>query len=150
MPLTVEQGRAVDRRRSGKVSDHLLHRLKAAVNPVEYRPYYEDRVLVRRERAELSEELIRAPYVDQHGETDRQKVYMQTGVVVATARGNTLTAKHDPRGGLMIREHVLHPVEVKPGDCVLYARVPPQEFEHEGELYTFLFEEQHILAILEA
>lgn len=150
MPLTAEQERAVERRRSGKVSDHLLHRLKPRFSPAEYRPCYEDRVLVRRERAPQPEGLIRAPHTDLRGETDRQKVQTQTGIVVACGAGNTLRARMSRFGSwVWPRKHVLHPVEVKPGDRVLYARVPTQEFEHEDELYTFLFEEQHILAVLE-
>jgi co-chaperonin GroES (HSP10) len=39
--------------------------------------------------------------------------------------------------------------EVKPGDKVIYSRVPPQEFTRDGETYTFVFEEQHILAVVE-
>jgi co-chaperonin GroES (HSP10) len=38
---------------------------------------------------------------------------------------------------------------VKPGDRVIYARVPDQEFEQDGVIHTFLFEEQHLMGILE-
>jgi len=45
----------------------------------------------------------------------------------------------------------VHRVEptVQPGDRVIYSRVPDQEFEQDGVLHTFLFEEQHVLGILE-
>ncbi len=39
---------------------------------------------------------------------------------------------------------------VLPGDTVLYSRVPPQEFTQGGELFTLLFEEQNILAVIDA
>jgi co-chaperonin GroES (HSP10) len=38
---------------------------------------------------------------------------------------------------------------VKPGDRVIYARWPANEFEQDGETFTFLYEEQAILAVLE-
>jgi co-chaperonin GroES (HSP10) len=87
------------------------------------RPYHEDRVLVRRVEAPRDGRLVILPDADA-----RQKVGHQFGVVVAVA--------HD---GL----------DVKPGDRVIYARWPSNEFEQDGETYTFLYEEQAILAVLE-
>jgi co-chaperonin GroES (HSP10) len=88
------------------------------------RPYHEDRVLVRRVEAPPDGRLVILPDADA-----RQKVGHQLGVVVAVAGG--------------------HVFDVKPGDRVIYARWPANEFEQDGETYTFLYEEQAILAVLE-
>jgi co-chaperonin GroES (HSP10) len=87
------------------------------------RPYHEDRVLVRRVEAPPDGRLVILPDADA-----RQKVGHQIGVVVAVASG--------------------HVFDVKPGDTVIYARWPANEFEQDGELYTFLYEEQAILAVV--
>jgi co-chaperonin GroES (HSP10) len=88
------------------------------------RPYHEDRVLVRRVEAPPDGRLVILPDADA-----RQKVGHQLGVVVAVAGG--------------------HVFDMKPGDRVIYARWPANEFEQDGETYTFLYEEQAILAVLE-
>jgi co-chaperonin GroES (HSP10) len=87
------------------------------------RPYHEDRVLVRRVEAPPDGRLVILPDADA-----RQKVGHQLGVVAAVSKGA---------------------LDVRPGDRVIYARWPANEFEQNGELYTFLYEEQAILAVLE-
>ncbi len=125
-------------------SDHLMHRLKPGFDPGEVRPYYEDRVLVRRIAPPAPSARLVLPM------SDRQKVGNQIGVVVSCGGGNTLAAKRGIFDGYeKITKHAPHPLAVKPGDVILYSRVPTQEFEQDGELHTFLYEEQHILAILE-
>lgn len=135
--LTPEQERALEQRRSGKFSpDHLLHRLKRTASSVrDARPYFEDRVLVRRERVQHKGDTLIA-HVDLHGESDRDKVGTQTGIVVAIAEPNGRGSGHEP-------------CCVKPGDRVLYHRAIVHEFEEAGELYSFLNEDQHIIAVLE-
>jgi co-chaperonin GroES (HSP10) len=88
------------------------------------RPYHEDRVLVRRVAPPGEGRTV---LMENH--EGREKVGHQYGVVVAVAEG---------------------PWDVKPGDRVIYARWPANEFEQDGELYTFLYEEQSILCVLEA
>jgi co-chaperonin GroES (HSP10) len=87
------------------------------------RPYHEDRVLVRRVEAPPDGRLVILPDADA-----RQKVGHQIGVVVAVSEGA---------------------MGVRPGDRVIYARWPANEFEQDGETFTFLYEEQAILAVLE-
>jgi co-chaperonin GroES (HSP10) len=87
------------------------------------RPYHEDRVLVRRVEAPPDGRLVILPDADA-----RQKVGHQLGVVAAVSKAA---------------------LDVRPGDRVIYARWPANEFEQNGELYTFLYEEQAILAVLE-
>jgi co-chaperonin GroES (HSP10) len=88
------------------------------------RPYHEDRVLVRRVEPPADGRIVLM-----ENQEAREKVGHQYGVVVAVAEG---------------------PWDVKPGDRVIYARWPANEFEQDGELYTFLYEEQAILAVLAA
>jgi co-chaperonin GroES (HSP10) len=87
------------------------------------RPYHEDRVLVRRVEAPPDGRLVILPDADA-----RQKVGHQLGVVAAVSKGA---------------------LDVRPGDRVIYARWPANEFEQNGETFTFLYEEQAILAVLE-
>ena len=42
-----------------------------------------------------------------------------------------------------------HPMHVDIGDRVVYPRVPANDIRINGQEYTFLHEEQHILAVLE-
>lgn len=42
-----------------------------------------------------------------------------------------------------------HPMHVAPGDEIIYDRVPANDIRIDGEEYTFLHEEQHILCVLE-
>jgi co-chaperonin GroES (HSP10) len=86
------------------------------------RPYHEDRVLVRRIEPPRDGQIVLLE--NQEG---RDNVGHQFGVVVATAPGAR---------------------DVRPGDRVIYDRWPANEFQHGGETYTFLYEEQAILAIL--
>ena len=86
------------------------------------RPYHEDRVLVRRVPPPADGRIV-----IMENQEAREKVGDQYGVVVAVAKGAS---------------------DVKPGDRVIYARWPANEFQHGGETYTFLYEEQAILAIL--
>ncbi len=46
-------------------------------------------------------------------------------------------------------EIVKIPCEVRPGDRVLYNRNPDYQFEYEGQLYTFMFEQQYIIGVVE-
>jgi chaperonin GroES len=87
------------------------------------RPYHEDRVLVRRVEAPPDGRLVILSDADA-----RQKVGHQLGVVAAVSKGV---------------------LDVRPGDRVIYGRWPANEFEQDGETYTFLYEEQAILAVLE-
>lgn len=109
-----------------------------------WRPFYEDRIIVKRVAPQLESKLIVLP-----NEDIRKHAGNQIGIVVAIGLGNSLSAHKSSWGALLVRKHPRHPMNVKVGDLVLYARVPPQEFEIDGELYCFLFEEQHCLAILE-
>lgn len=78
-------------------------------------------------------------------------------MVVAVGPGNTGLTKtvRGPEGQPMAK---LKPFRgggrveptVKPGDRVLYARRPDCEFMEGPELFTFVFEEQDILGVLEA
>lgn len=86
-------------------------------------PYHEDRVLVRRIPPPPDGGVIVLP--DSQG---RGNVGHQFGVVVA------VTGKV---------------YDCAPGDRVIYARWPANEFEQDGETFTFLYEEQAILAVLE-
>ncbi|HEY6344940.1 MAG TPA: co-chaperone GroES [Bryobacteraceae bacterium] len=97
-------------------------RLQANVEHV--RPYHEDRVLVRRVAPPADGRIVLME--NQEG---REKVGHQYGVVVAVAEGSW---------------------DVRPGDRVIYARWPANEFEQGGETYTFVYEEQAILCVLEA
>ena len=86
------------------------------------RPYHEDRVLVRRVPPPVDGRIV---LMENHDA--REQVGHQYGVVVAVAEGAS---------------------DVKPGDRVIYARWPANEFQHGDETYTFLYEEQAILAIV--
>lgn len=115
-------------------------------------PYYEDRVLVRWiAPPSNTASTIAPPYTLTSRDTGPQH-----GVVVAVGPGSTgLTktvrgpegqpqAKLKPfKGGVRVEP------TVKPGDVVLYARVPDCEFMEGSDLYTFLFEEQSILGVLQ-
>jgi co-chaperonin GroES (HSP10) len=119
------------------------------------RPFYEDRVLVRwvpPSGTESADSLIVSPQTPNHRDTGPQQ-----GIVVAVGRGNTgitkLTKGREGQPMVKLKKFKggghIEPT-VKPGDRVLYARVPDCEFMDGGELYSFLFEEQHVLGILEA
>jgi co-chaperonin GroES (HSP10) len=86
------------------------------------RPFHEDRVLVKRIPPPPDGRLVLIE--NQEG---REKVGHQFGVVVAVADGA---------------------FDVRPGDRVIYQRWPANEFEQDGETYTFLYEEQAILCVL--
>lgn len=43
-----------------------------------------------------------------------------------------------------------HPMNVEPGDVVVYQRAPANDIRLNGEEYVFLHEQQHVLAVLEA
>jgi co-chaperonin GroES (HSP10) len=87
------------------------------------RPYHADRVLVKRIPPPPDGRLVLIE--NQEG---REKVGHQFGVVVAVT-GEVY--------------------DCQPGDRVIYARWPANEFEHEGETHTFLYEEQSILCVLD-
>lgn len=99
------------------------HDMRPQASDIEHaEPHHADRVLVRRVAPPDGRLVI---LDNQEG---REKVGHQYGVVVAVSTG----VPHD----------------VKRGDLVIYARWPANEFECDGETYTFLYEEQAILAVL--
>lgn len=95
---------------------------------------------------------IASPYTPNPRDTGPQH-----GIVVAVGPGSSGLTKtvRGPEGQPMAK---LKPFKsgkrvgptVKPGDRVLYARVPDCEFMEGSDLYTFLFEEQHVMGVLEA
>lgn len=116
------------------------------------RPHYEDRVLVRWVPPPAAPSIIATPTAPNQRDTGPQH-----GIVVAVGAGNTGITKTvvGRDGGPVAKIKRFRgggrvPPTVAPGDRVIYTRVPDQEFEHEGVLHTFLFEEQNILGILEA
>lgn len=115
-------------------------------------PYYEDRILVRWVPPPAEESLIASPHTPNHRDTGPQQ-----GIVVSVGKGNTGITKivKGPQGQPVMKHKPfknggrVEPT-VKPGDRVLYARVPDCEFMEGPDLYTFLFEEAHVLGVLEA
>lgn len=112
--------------------------LRPRLNPLDFRPHYEDRVLVKRLPWPKDSGMLWTP--------GRPKDGPQLGEVMRVGLGN--------RGNFQGIEGLdwfngRWLCACQPGNKVLYARVPPQEFEHEGETYTFLFEENHVLGIIE-
>jgi co-chaperonin GroES (HSP10) len=116
-------------------------------------PFYEDRVLVRWIPPPPStSSVIASPNTPNPRDTGPQH-----GVVVAVGPGSTGLTKtvRGPEGQPVAK---LKPFKgggrveptVKPGDRVLYARRPDCEFMEGPELFTFVFEEQDILGVLEA
>lgn len=119
-------------------------------------PFYEDRVLVRWIPPPPSASTIASPTTPNPRDTGPQH-----GVVVAVGPGNTGLTKIQQRRtieGSIEPQVVLKKFTgggraeptVKPGDRVIYARVPDCEFMEGPELFTFCHEEQHILGVLEA
>ena len=114
----------------------LLHRHAADVHP-----YYEDRILVRRlewpafERGLIVPDIAKRATGDQFG-----------GVVVAVGPGRTYITDYSTGRTYEMPKRV--PCECRPGDKVFYQRVPTNEYVLDGETFTFLFEEQSILAIV--
>src|SRR5262245_56779574 len=113
------------------------------------RPYYEDRILVRWVPPQQPE--TGAGIVAPNRPSPRDEGPQQ-GIVVAVGRGNTglSSVVRGPENQPVIKHKPFRPAQrveptVKPGDRVLYSRVVDQEFEHEGVLHTFLYEEQHVL-----
>ncbi len=99
---------------------------------------YGDRVLVRRVPQYERDPETNGPRIVAPSSAD-PKEGNQVGIVEAIGPGDAM-----PDGSRW-------PMTVKPGDRVIYARVPPQEFvDDAGVTHTFLFEQQHILAVLDA
>lgn len=76
---------------------------------------------------------------------------LRLGEVIAVGPGDEI-----PNGnvlssgtGSMIAVTKLLPMHVKVGDTVLYPRVPANDVRIDGQEYTFLREEQHVLAVIE-
>jgi co-chaperonin GroES (HSP10) len=115
-------------------------------------PYYEDRILVRWVPPPPSASTIASPHTPNPRDTGPQH-----GIVVAVGAGSSGLTKtvRGPEGQPMaklkpFKNGVRVEPTVKPGDRVLYARVPDCEFMEGPDLYTFLFEEQSILGVLDA
>lgn len=167
--------------------DHLRPRL----DPTQFRPYFEDRVLVKRLPQPTTEGSLHLPETrNQIGKGDYDPQGLQYGLVVALGPGasgiwkdgevrmmRSAAPREAPMGlkpdtnryegpaaeAVQMPGHVMPwkdavdildvtpvvPFECKVGDKVLYSRVPPHEFIHEGETYSFIFEEQSVLAVLE-
>ena len=124
--------------------------LRPTVDIASCTPTHEDRVLVRWINPPSASSVIQSPF-----ESNKRDIGHQHGIVVATAAGNTGLTKINSKTGQMRYKPYCGaikrtPCTVQPGDHVIYSRVPAQEFEEDGELYTFIYEEQHILAIVEA
>lgn len=130
-------GRAV---KTGYAHDQKHRRPRVTHSMAGIIPYYEDRVLVKRLPAE-SHGLIAAPNQDA-----REKVGDQIGIVISVGKGATYFTLKD--GTRVDYKCGPVPFDVQPGDKIKYSRVPPNEFVQDGETYTFLFEEQHILCVL--
>lgn len=127
-------------RRTGYSHDQKDVRPQADLSNV--RPCHEDRVLVRRVPQELESSVIILPNAD-----GRSKVGDQIGIVVAVGPGASYIEK--PSGRRIPYKCGRTKFDVQPGDKIVYERWPNSEFEHEGETYTFLYEEQSIKAVLE-
>jgi co-chaperonin GroES (HSP10) len=69
---------------------------------------------------------------------------LRVGVVVAIGRGDKNIASDS-----LLRDKVRHPMNIGCGDRVVYPRVPANDVMINGRQYTFLHEQQHILAVLE-
>jgi co-chaperonin GroES (HSP10) len=69
------------------------------------------------------------------------EVGLRRGKVVACGPGDRLV-----HAGLPDRA----PMNVSPGDTVLYTRVPANDVKIGGRMYTMCHEEQHIYAVLDA
>lgn len=117
------------------------------------RPVYEDRVLVKRLPwpGDTSDTVIEAPAM-----TRRTNKGIQFGEVVAVGPGAsgqtkfTFRNRQGPQQRLVrFRDGERREMQVKPGDRVYYQREERQEFLEGEDMYSFLFEEQHILAVIE-
>lgn len=89
-----------------------------------------DQVLIK---ADPAEEFAGAIYIP---ETARKRGYLRTGTVISIGLGDML--KDDRRG----------PMNVAPGDRVVYDTASNRVVIFEGEEYLVLHEEQHIWAVL--
>lgn len=163
-----ERNQEVKLRSAPKTRDSFFDSLRPRL-PDNVRPFYEDRVLVRRidkPDGSLPSELLASPEL-----AERERTGPQMGVVVAIGSGATgygmLPAPGSEGPDTTPRRHKwkpwkhvvgwngkgsarMHmPPTVKPGDTVWYERVPPNEFVRDGELYTFLYEDQSILGVCE-
>lgn len=195
-----ERNQEVKMRSAPKTPDSFFDSLRPRL-PDNVRPFYEDRVLVRRidkPDGSLPSELLASPEV-----SERERTGPQMGIVVAVGSGATgygmLPAPGSEGPDTTPRRHrwkqfrvknidgpvaqkctacgrssnfiwasridrklcdecewerqgkppVRRAFQVKPGDTVWYERVPPNEFVRDGELYTFLYEDQSILGVCE-
>lgn len=141
-----------------------------AADLLDYQPFYEDRILVKWQAPPNPVGAVVAPTAPSPRDSGPQH-----GIVVAVGPGNSgihgfgkgMDADGNPKKTFQrfdfnevrrfmrntlgtkdpARIHV--PTELKPGDRILYARNPRDEFQRDGETYTFLFEEQHVLVVIE-
>lgn len=90
-----------------------------------------DQVLVKADAAAEFQGLIYIP------ETARKKEFLRTGKVVSVGLGDMLV------GGNR------RPMNVKPGDHVIYDQASNRVVIFEGEEYIVVHEEQHIIAVIE-
>ncbi len=123
--------------------DHLYSPIKPRIDVTRFRPTVEDRVWVKRLEWPSEERGLLVP------DNAKPNEGTQLGIVVAVGPGTTYltnyrSGKTKPyKGGIRV------PCDVKVGDKVAYNRSEIDEFQHEGELYTALFEEQALLAVIE-
>lgn len=76
------------------------------------------------------------------------------GVVISCGPGDRVHPRHVVHNALRQLAHGTtnvprHPMHVKPGDEIIYARVPANDIRIDGQEYMFLHEEQHILCVIE-
>lgn len=147
--------------------------------PENVRPFFEDRILVRRIDKPGPSDILAAPE-----KAEREKRGPQLGIVVALGPGATgrgILPGDDPNSipkserwrpftmkwanfgaDIVMGDRVEFQVfvtrhrtgkrvsfEVKVSDTIWYERMPDQEFMRDGELYTFLFEEQSVIGVVE-
>ncbi len=121
--------------------------LRHEVDASQFRPIYEDRILVRRlpwpDDSKVYGGGIVAPQIA------HRRGGCQLGEVIATGPGTSFCTNLTTGKTKRYRDGSRIPCQVKPGDKVIYGRSEIDEFEKDGERYTFLFEEQGVLALYE-
>lgn len=147
-------------------------------DPREWQPFHEDRILVKRLPFphDLDPAASSLLHIPESSKRDFVKDY-QYGEVVSVGPGESWhqlmcdscnTQRFQPvlafRGGRDVRtkigrcdcgeewalDAIVHfPCSLKPGDCVLYNRNPDYEFEHGGQIYTFMYENQYVLGLVD-
>jgi co-chaperonin GroES (HSP10) len=118
-------------------------------------PLY-DCVLVERIPEPVNSSMVQRPERWQNPEEG-----LRTGRVVAVGRGDVCTSEDTSNCNIISKIRMIdgkqadwttsarHAMNVKPGDVVIYPRVPANDVVIDGRAYTFLREEQHVLAVLD-